>query len=167
MGTCSPFVHALTSQVDDLEPSYARYATIFLTGFDSYPAVCSNEQLHTILDEICISAPPTPPLERWSLDALFILPYTRLRYYRKLYSRLLQNTTEGRSDHRLLATAAQRLDMLVNQVESRLETDVSEEDTPVPSSAGAVSREQSWPNEKGRTSQTSSGRDSSIESQSV
>lgn len=159
----------LTLQIDDLEPSYGRYATIFLTGFDNYPPVSSNTLLPGILNEVSMSSPPTPPLQQWSLDALFLLPYNRLRYYRKLYSRLLQNTVEGRSDHRLLATGVQRIEALVADVEARLECDVSEEDTPVPSSAGgdSQSRETSWPNEKSAASRASSGVDSSVESQSV
>lgn len=128
-----------------------------------------NTLLPAILDEVSMTSPPTPPLQRWSLDALFLLPYTRLRYYRKLYSRLLQNTVEGRSDHRLLDAGVQRLEALVGDVEGRLECDVSEEDTPVASSAGGgdQSRETSWPNEKNDTSRTSSGVDSSIDSHSV
>lgn len=155
-------------QIDDLEPSYGRYASIFLTGFDNYAPVSSNLLLPVILDEVSQTSPPTPPLQRWSLDALFLLPYTRLRYYRKLYSRLLLSTIEGRSDHRLLDTGVQRLEALVGDVENRLECDVTEEDTPVPSSAGdSQSRETSWANEKNGTSGTSSGVDSSIESHSV
>lgn len=156
------------TQIDDLEPSYGRYTTIYLTGFDSYQLVTKNPLLPEILDDMSAVSPPTPPLQRWTLDALFLLPYTRLRYYRKLYSRLLQSTTEGRSDHRLLATASQRLETLVADVEARLEFDVSEEDTPASSIApSSQSRENSWANEKGRASRTSSQHDSSVETQSV
>ncbi|KLT41906.1 hypothetical protein CC85DRAFT_292381 [Cutaneotrichosporon oleaginosum] len=153
--------------IDDLEPSYSRYATIFLTGFDNYSPVSSNPLLPPILDEVSVSSPPTPPLQRWSLDALFLLPYNRLRYYRKLYSRLLQNTTEGRSDHRLLDSCVKRLEALVDEVEARLECDVSEEDAPSSAGAEDQSRENSWPNDKNPTSRTSSGVDSSVETHSV
>lgn len=159
------------SQIDDLEPSYGRYVTIYVTGFDSFPPVTRNTLLPQILDDVSGTCPPTPPLERWSLDAFFILPYTRLRYYRKLYARLLKSTTEGRSDHRLLQTANQRLESLLAELESRLEFDVAEDDSsvpPTPSVATSGPREQSWPNEKPRaTSQTSSAHDSSVETQSV
>ncbi|WVF70066.1 hypothetical protein IAT40_004853 [Kwoniella sp. CBS 6097] len=172
--------------IDDLEPAYHKYTSSFLTGFDSYTPVTRNTLLPGILAEISSSCAPTPPLTRWSLDALFILPYTRLRYYRKLYARLLRSTKEGRSDHKLLVVANQRLETLVNEVEGRLEMDVSEEDGleqnssattasassgDPPSGNGSVaggstgqrSREQSWA-EKERNSRTSSAMDSSMDS---
>ncbi|WWC59198.1 uncharacterized protein I303_101748 [Kwoniella dejecticola CBS 10117] len=160
--------------IDDLEPAYHKYCTTFLAGFDSYQPVTRNQLLAGILNEISASCSPTPPLNQWSLDALFILPYTRLRYYRKLYARLLRSTKEGRSDHKLLVVANQRLEGLVGQVESRLEMDVSENDLSPSddnrtsgngSSAGTNpnSRQQSW-SEKERISRTSSAMDSSMES---
>lgn len=99
-------------------------------------------------------------MQRWTLDALFILPYTRLRYYRKLYTRLLKNTQEGRSDHRLLANANERLETLIADVERRLELDVSEEDpaTANPNGrAAAPALEQAWPNEKQQLQSRNSG----------
>ena len=58
-----------------------------------------------------------PPI--WNLDALFLLPKGRLKYYRKLYSRLLKSTTPGRSDHKLLLGALDKLDTLMATLESR------------------------------------------------
>ncbi|WVW78728.1 hypothetical protein I302_100688 [Kwoniella bestiolae CBS 10118] len=159
--------------IDDLEPAYHKYSTNFLTGFDSYQPVTRNQLLNGILQEISVASTPTPPLTQWSLDALFILPYTRLRYYKKLYSRLLRSTKEGRSDHKLLMVANERLEDLVNIVESRLEADVSENDNDETSQenrlsgntggGGANSREQSW-SEKERISRTSSAMSSSMDS---
>ncbi|ORX34393.1 hypothetical protein BD324DRAFT_643385 [Kockovaella imperatae] len=114
--------------IDDLEPSYSKYCSTFMSGFDSYEAVTRNVLLPNILTDISTISTPTPPLSTWSLDALFILPYARLRYYRKLYARLLRSTKEGRSDHKLLVTANQRLEALVSEVESRLDVDVAESD---------------------------------------
>lgn len=139
-----------------------------MTGFDSYSPVTRNQLLPGTLADISASSPPPPPLEAWSLDALFVLPHTRLRYYRKLYARLLRSTKEGRSDHKLLVVANQKLDSLVAQTESRLEVDVSEEDSgengPA-SSNGERSREPSWRGDE-RVSRTSSAADSSADSQS-
>lgn len=157
-------------QVDDLEPAYGRYVAIYLTGFDSYKLVTKNPLLPGILDDVSRTCPPTPPLERWTLDALFLLPYARLRYYRKLYARLLKSTQEGRNDHRMLATASQRLETLVADVEARLECDVSEEDNPGGSAApsGGALRDPSWtPIDRQRNSRASSAHDSSVETQSV
>ncbi|AGV14300.1 hypothetical protein, variant [Cryptococcus neoformans var. grubii H99] len=149
--------------IDDLEPAYRRYAANFLSGFDSYPPVISNPLLPGILDEISSSSTPTPPLTQWTLDALFILPYTRLRYYRRLYAGLLRSTKEGRSDHMLLVGAKERLEKLVGEVEARLELDVGdhEEENPICSSAGSVKIEEK---DKERLSRSSSALDSSMES---
>ena len=62
--------------------------------------------------------PSEPPL--WTLDDLFLLPKGRLRYYRKLYSRLLKSTSPGRSDHRLLTAALEKLDSLVSTLDERV-----------------------------------------------
>ncbi|ODN96427.1 hypothetical protein L198_04141 [Cryptococcus wingfieldii CBS 7118] len=114
--------------IDDLEPAYLMYTSNFLTGFDTYPPVSANAALPGILEEMSASSKPVPPLDRWTLDALFVLPYTRLRYYRKLYTRLLRSTKEGRKDHGLLMAANDRLDKLAETVELRLEMDVSDKD---------------------------------------
>lgn len=149
--------------IDDLEPAYHRYAANFLSGFDSYLPVIRNPLLPGILDEISSSSNPTPPLTQWTLDALFILPYTRLRYYRKLYGGLLRSTKEGRSDHMLLVMANKRLEKLVGEVEARLELDVSdhEEKKPMCSSPESVKIEE---RDKERLSRSSSALDSSMES---
>jgi hypothetical protein len=151
-------------QIDDLEPAYAKYATDFLTGFDTWSAVTKNTILPGILQDITVSTPPTPPLAQWSLDALFLLPYTRLRYYRKLYARLLRSTKEGRSDHRLLVVANQRLEGLVTQIESRLEIDVADDEQESPKGDARAPQDQSS-YEKERQSRTSSGMNSSQDSE--
>lgn len=122
-----------------------------------------NPLLPAILSEISVSNPPTPPLAQWTLDALFLLPFTRLRYYRKLYARLLRSTKEGRSDHRLLVVANQKLESLVSQVESRLEMDVADEEQGSLNGDGA-SRDQTYA-ERERQSRTSSGMNSSQDSE--
>jgi hypothetical protein len=60
----------------------------------------------------------------WTLDGLFLLPKARLKYYRKLYSRLLRSTTPGRSDHRLLVGALDKLDKLLDTLETREQINV-------------------------------------------
>jgi hypothetical protein len=64
----------------------------------------------------------------WTLDALFLLPKQRLQYYRKLYNRLLKSTAPGRSDHRLLAGALDKLDGLLNTLDIRANLFVSDMD---------------------------------------
>lgn len=134
-----------------------------MTGFDSFQPVSQNDVLPPILITISQQLAPSPPLNQWTLDALFLLPYTRLRYYKKLYARLLRSTKEGRSDHRLLLVANERLEKLIEGVEGRLEVDV----TDVVEGRGEKALPQR-PEAQGdeRVSRTSSAMDSSFESHS-
>lgn len=67
--------------------------------------------------------PPEPPI--WTLDDLFLLPKGRLKYYKKLYNRLLRSTSPGRSDHRLLTGALEKLDKLLSIIDNRTNVRVS------------------------------------------
>jgi hypothetical protein len=122
------------SQIDDLLPSYTRYSTTFMTSFDSYPPILTNPNLPRILSEVNASLTPPPPNVDmsgsrgvWTLDGLFLLPYARLKYYKKLYSRLLKSTVPGRSDHTVLITANERLDALLDATKDRLSMTVDGE----------------------------------------
>ena len=64
----------------------------------------------------------------WSLDSLFLTPANRLKYYKKLYSRLLKSTQPGRSDHALLISANERLVQLLGRLDSRATMVVGSED---------------------------------------
>ncbi|WVQ76776.1 hypothetical protein IAR50_006450 [Cryptococcus sp. DSM 104548] len=129
--------------IDDLEPAYQSYTSNFFTGFDSYPPVSTNTGLSGILMDISASSKPDPPLRTWSLDALFVLPYSRLRYYRKLYARLLRSTQEGRNDHGMLMAADERLNQLIKTVEMRLEMDAGDKDGD-PMFLEPVSKDRQW-----------------------
>ena len=61
----------------------------------------------------------------WTLDRLFLQPRSRLKYYKKLYARLLKSTKPGRSDHSLLLSATETLDRLFHRVETRLGVSVT------------------------------------------
>ena len=69
---------------------------------------------------------PTPPLAQWTVDALFLLPYSRLRYYNRLYDKLLMSATEGRSDHRMLQHATAKLGRILALIEERLRMDANQ-----------------------------------------
>jgi hypothetical protein len=112
-----------------------------MVGFDTWSPVQSNSRLPSTLATFSATHPPPlpagsdphpsePPL--WSLDALFILPRHRLKYYRKLYGRLLKSTTEGRSDYRLLVDAVEKLDMLMHTLDDRSSVDVASIAPPPP-----------------------------------
>lgn len=90
--------------------------------------VSSNSKLPATLAAFSASNPPPfspsshghpsePPL--WTLDSLFLLPHGRLKYYKKLYGRLLKSTAPGRSDHKLLIGAMDKLERLLATVEGR------------------------------------------------
>ncbi|KAJ7492541.1 hypothetical protein FB451DRAFT_1022669 [Mycena latifolia] len=112
--------------IDDLEGPYTTYCSRFCSGFDDWEPVQSNTRLPSVMSSFSATNPPptwaiasdaeTPV---WTLDGLFLLPKARLKYYRKLYSRLLRSTTPGRSDHRLLVGALDKLDKLLDTLETR------------------------------------------------
>ncbi|CDZ97091.1 Invasion-inducing protein TIAM1/CDC24 and related RhoGEF GTPases [Phaffia rhodozyma] len=141
--------------IDDMEPAYSRYATCYLTAFDTYAPVQSNPNLAGILTDISQTLQEPPPSispdGAWTLDCFFVLPYNRLRYYKKLYSRLLKSTQPGRSDHGLLVGANDRLNALLEKTKSRLDMTVD---------GGKISRDQAT----ARASVSSSGGDSSRQS---
>ncbi|PFH54561.1 hypothetical protein AMATHDRAFT_72337 [Amanita thiersii Skay4041] len=111
--------------IDELDGPYSSYCSKYCCGFDDWEPVKSNNKLADILRTFSASTPPPSvssssaddPL--WTLDGLFILPKGRLKYYRKLFGRLLKSTPPGRSDHRLLVGALDKLDTLMAMVESR------------------------------------------------
>jgi len=114
-------------QVDDLEPPYAMYCNKYTAGFDTWEPVANNPKLPTTLTLFSASNPPLPSSSQaspsepplWTLDGLFLLPHGRLKYYKKLYGRLLKSTAPGRSDHKLLVGAMEKLERLLATVEGR------------------------------------------------
>lgn len=112
--------------MEDLAGPYTRYASIYLAGYDHFSSAANNQKLPNILAAISRALPPVPPSETWTIDSLFRLPYIRLRYYRRLYGKLLASATEGRSDHNMLKVAGDKLNVIVNTVEERLEMDVNQ-----------------------------------------
>ncbi|GEM10024.1 guanine nucleotide exchange factor [Rhodotorula toruloides] len=88
--------------ISDIEPAYTRYATTISLDFDLYEPVQSNPKLAPILSSLpWPPSLPSPP-SSVTMDRLFELPYYRVRYYKRLYAKLLRSTQEGRSDHALL-----------------------------------------------------------------
>ncbi|KAJ6575203.1 hypothetical protein B0H19DRAFT_934307 [Mycena capillaripes] len=112
--------------IDDLEAPYTTYCSRFCAGFDEWEPVQSNSRLPSVMSSFSATNPPPTwaiasdaESPTWTLDGLFLLPKARLKYYRKLYSRLLKSTTPGRSDHRLLVGALDKLDKLLDTLEIR------------------------------------------------
>lgn len=139
----------LMKWIDDLEAPYTRFCENYLADFDAWSTVQSNPRLSKLLQEVSgatdaqgrpviFSDRKRDPNEPWTLDALFALPHIRLKYYKKLYSRLLKSTQPGRSDHRLLVRANEKLDELVDKSKRRLAVSVLDE------AAGRESRDSSF-----------------------
>ncbi|KAK2461844.1 hypothetical protein APHAL10511_006307 [Amanita phalloides] len=110
----------LMKWITDLDTPYTNYCTNYCSGFDDWEPVKSNHKLPEVLKAFTASFPLSSSMQTlWTLDAVFLLPKGRLKYYRKLYNRLLKGTVAGRSDHRLLVNALEKLDALLNTLESR------------------------------------------------
>ncbi|KAF5377436.1 hypothetical protein D9615_005323 [Tricholomella constricta] len=120
--------------IDDLNGPYTNYCAKYRCGFDTWEPVQSNAKLANILTTFSSSNPPPtsatishatlPPT--WTLDDLFLLPKARLKYYKKLYGRLLKSTAPGKSDHKLLVGALETLDGLLGTLDSRSSIKVGE-----------------------------------------
>ncbi|PCH33767.1 hypothetical protein WOLCODRAFT_86998 [Wolfiporia cocos MD-104 SS10] len=132
--------------INDLEEPYAAYCANFLVGFDTWTPVEANDGVRTKLAIFSASnPPPLPPSSPahpsepllWTLDSLFLLPKDRLKYYRKLYTRLLKSSVPGRSDHKLLSGALEKLETLITTLERRMDERVGANDPPPPSPSPA------------------------------
>ncbi|KDR85085.1 hypothetical protein GALMADRAFT_233698 [Galerina marginata CBS 339.88] len=104
----------LIKWVEDLKKSYEIYCSKYCTGFDTWQPVQSNPRLGPILVQFSSTNPASSNSGIWTLDSLFLLPKTRIKYYLKLYNRLLKNT-----DNRLLVSAVETLNHLLDILESR------------------------------------------------
>ncbi|GAA5967562.1 hypothetical protein JCM11641_005694 [Rhodosporidiobolus odoratus] len=96
----------------DVEPAYTRYAQTYKLDFDSFDPVQSNPQLAPILSSLPYPQSLPPPQSDEApvtMDRLFELPVYRIKYYQKLYAKLLRSTQEGRSDYDLLIAANEKL----------------------------------------------------------
>jgi hypothetical protein len=92
--------------------------------------VQSNPKLSTVLSTFNAANPSPSPDQVWTLDSLFFLPKIRLKYYRRLYGRLLKGTAPGRSDHKLLSNAVNTLDKLLSSLQNREAVGVSSSFSP-------------------------------------
>ncbi|KAI0257647.1 hypothetical protein BJV78DRAFT_1293883 [Lactifluus subvellereus] len=111
--------------ISELEAPYTSYCERYCVGFDVWEPVCNNTRLPDVLAAFSATLPPPntssadPGSSVWTLDELFFLPKGRLRYFKKLYGRLLKGTQPGRSDYKLLAGAAEKLDKLLSVLDTR------------------------------------------------
>ena len=122
-----PYPHSIR-QIDELEGPYTTYCERYCTGFDAWEPVRNNTRLPGVLATFSANLPPPtassadPNSQIWTLDELFLLPMGRLKYFKRLYGRLLKGTQSGRSDHKLLTDAAEKLDKLLAILDARATT---------------------------------------------
>ncbi|OCB85694.1 hypothetical protein A7U60_g7345 [Sanghuangporus baumii] len=109
----------LMKWIDQLDSPYTKYASAYLYGFDTWEPVRGNQRLPPIIEGFSASNPP-PQAPLWSLDALFSLPRARIKYYQKLYGRLLKSSPPGKSTDQKLVDGVGRLENLLAVIDERL-----------------------------------------------
>jgi len=181
--TSYPCSHIIR-QIDELEAPYTSYCERFCLGFDEWEPVRHNPRLPGVLAAFSEALPPpsasstNPNSQIWTLDDLFLLPMGRLKYFKKLYGRLLKGTQPGRNDYKLLADADEKLDNLLAIFDTRANIKVGSSTPAAPGveddvvvdlrSVTRVSKTQEHPLLDTRTgSETSSPRGSSLSSACV
>ena len=108
-----------TLQIGDLEGPYNAYCSQYIGSFDSWPPVESNERLQAELVTFSENNPPASGSPYWTIDALFLLPRDRIKYYQKLYGRLLKTSAPGKSTDKKLVEGAERLEKLLTIIDER------------------------------------------------
>ena len=101
-----------------MDTPYTNYCSSYLNGFDSWEPVQSNKRLPSILESFSLSVPP-PNASIWTLDLLFSLPRSRIKYYQKLYGRLLKTSAPGKSTDKKLVEGVERLEKLLTIIDER------------------------------------------------
>ena len=112
-------VHLCCVQIDQLDSPYNNYCDHYVCGFDYWEPVTRNARLPSVLDNFSKSIPPPssgPP--EWTLDALFALPRSRIRYYQKLYNRLAKSSQPGKNADKL-QEAVQKLATMLKKMDDR------------------------------------------------
>ena len=177
------YPHA-SRQINELEVPYTSYCERFCTGFDAWEPVRSNTRLPDVLAAFSANLPPpsassgNPDSQIWTLDELFLLPMGRLKYFKKLYGRLLKGAQPGRSDYKLLSEAAEKLDKLLAILDARAIIRAGASPPAVPEAEDEVVVDLRSPTEVSKTqelppvetttgSETSSARGSSLSSTCV
>ncbi|WFD32151.1 hypothetical protein MSPP1_003196 [Malassezia sp. CBS 17886] len=134
----------LMAWIDKLDEPYTRYCHVYMVDMDRWAPIQYNPDLPRILAAASQELPrvdasdPVHPHDTgapWTMDAFFRLPIARLRFYKKLYSRLLRSTQPGRSDYDLLRTANEKLDALLELAHRQESVSVLASNAAEPSSA--------------------------------
>lgn len=98
----------LMQWVDDLEVPYANYCRSYIPNLNQRSDILNNSSIQSTLRNLSANASYDI-----NLESLFNAPIQQLKYYKGLYSRLLEGTDSGRADHKLLLKANKRIDMIM------------------------------------------------------
>ncbi|RIA94808.1 hypothetical protein C1645_817512 [Glomus cerebriforme] len=109
--------NALMTWVKEMEGPYSTYCKNYRRGVDLWPEIDNNLNLQQTLN--VISAKRNKPV---TLDYLFEAPLKRIRYYKKLYMRILKSSEPGRPDYDILVNANKRIDNLIELEKKAKET---------------------------------------------
>ncbi|KAI9260697.1 hypothetical protein BDA99DRAFT_512893 [Phascolomyces articulosus] len=123
----------LMQWIDDMEVPYASFSRGFITNLNQRQDIISQPGIQNLLNDLSTQASYVITLE-----SLFNAPVQQLKYYKVLYSRLLESAEPGRADHKLLVKANRRIDtvMLMAQKSSGKST-VAADPSSSPSSSRA------------------------------
>ncbi|GAN01510.1 hypothetical protein MAM1_0008d00943 [Mucor ambiguus] len=125
--TISELGDALMQWVNDLEVPYANYSRSFIPNLNQRSDILRNPSIQQLLQNLSASVS-----YEINLESLFNAPIQQLKYYKGLYSRLLEGTDAGRADHKLLTSANKRIDMIMMMSKSGSSVNVNHKDSNLP-----------------------------------
>ncbi|KAF9256018.1 kinase-like protein [Marasmius fiardii PR-910] len=99
--------------------SYTSYVQSYHSALDDWEPVVSNTRLNNILSRLSLTKITGAS---WTLDELFLLPIGRLKYFKMLYSWLLE---EHSSLHNILLESLEKVDRLLEIYDKRKDVKAS------------------------------------------
>ncbi|KAG2224368.1 hypothetical protein INT45_006768 [Circinella minor] len=94
--------------IDDMEVPYANFSRGYITNLNKRQDIINQPGIQKLLHDISTQAS-----YEITLESLFNAPVQQLKYYKVLYSRLLESAEPGRADHKLLVKANRRIDTVM------------------------------------------------------
>ncbi|EPB86588.1 hypothetical protein HMPREF1544_06662 [Mucor circinelloides 1006PhL] len=125
--TISELGDALMQWVNDLEVPYANYCRSFIPNLNQRSDILRNPSIQQLLQNLSASVS-----YEINLESLFNAPIQQLKYYKGLYSRLLEGTDAGRADHKLLTSANKRIDTIMIMSRGNNSVNVNYKDSNLP-----------------------------------
>ncbi|KAH7913188.1 hypothetical protein BJ138DRAFT_1124548 [Hygrophoropsis aurantiaca] len=118
----------LARWIRDLNQAYSMYCSSFILGFDAWAPIKSNAKLPSILESLSASDPLSPDtakmldigdISTWTLDTLILLPKSRLRYIKSIYTPFLKKGQGGIVNHPGVSDGLLKLDALITILDER------------------------------------------------